>query len=147
MSSEKPPASSSAKKGQSASSGGGTKVNASKESSLAQLFTHFVGLDLIVETKQGRSYRGRLREADQYMNIVLSGSDGDNESQHQSPPPSGPPGADRHDFASLHIRGPSIRYIVFGAGVDLAACVRAGRDRERAAGDRYKRGVRKAPRK
>jgi len=145
MSSERPPpASSSAKKGQSASSGGGGKVNASKESSLAQLFTHFVGLDLIVETKQGRSYRGRLREADQYMNIVLSGSDGNNESQHRSPPPSGP-GVE--DFTSLHIRGPSIRYIVFGAGVDLAACVRAGRDRERAAGDRYKRGVRKAPRK
>ena len=142
MSSGRPPASSD-KKGQSATSGGGGKVaSRDRESSLAQLFRHFVGLDLIVETKQGRSYRGRLREADQYMNIVLSKSEG-NESPHQGPQPSGP-GVDRQDFTSLHIRGPSIRYIVFGAGVDLAACVRAGRDRERAAGDKYKRGLRKA---
>ena len=47
-------------------------------------------------------------------------------------------------FDWVHIRGPSIRYIVFGSNVDIVGTIRAGRDRERAAGDRYRRGVRKA---
>lgn len=52
--------------------------------------------------------------------------------------------ADSQSFDWVHIRGPSIRFIVFGSNVDIVGTIRAGRDRERAAGDRYKRGVRKA---
>ena len=48
------------------------------------------------------------------------------------------------EFDLVHIRGPSIRYIVFGANVDLTGVIKAGRDRERAASDKYRRGVRKA---
>ena len=48
------------------------------------------------------------------------------------------------EFDLVHIRGPSIRYIVFGANVDITGVVKAGRDRERAASDKYRRGVRKA---
>jgi len=48
------------------------------------------------------------------------------------------------DFDLVHIRGPSIRYIVFGANVDITGVIKAGRDRERAASDKYRRGVRKA---
>lgn len=47
-------------------------------------------------------------------------------------------------FDQLHIRGPSIRYIVFGNKVDIVKQIREGRDRERSAGDRYRRGVRKS---
>lgn len=47
-------------------------------------------------------------------------------------------------FDWVHIRGPSIRYIVLGANVDITGVIKAGRDRERAAGDKYKRGIRKA---
>ena len=51
-------------------------------------------------------------------------------------------------FDLVHIRGPTIRYIVFGRpSVDITGVVKAGRDRERAAGDKYRRGVRKAPRR
>lgn len=77
------------------------------------------------------------------MNLVLSrtlgGSSGG--SSAKSTNASGLAG---ESFDWVHLRGPTIRYIVFGANVDLAAIIRAGRDRERAAGDKYKRGVRKA---
>jgi len=53
-------------------------------------------------------------------------------------------GSDGTQFDLVHIRGPTIRYIVFGAKVDITGVVKAGRDRERAAGDKYKRGIRKA---
>jgi hypothetical protein len=48
-------------------------------------------------------------------------------------------------FDWVHIRGPTIRYIVFGANIDLAGVIKAGKDRERAASDKYRRGIRKAP--
>jgi small nuclear ribonucleoprotein (snRNP)-like protein len=40
--------------------------------SLAPLIRHFTGLHLTVETKSGKHYRGELKEADDYMNLVLS---------------------------------------------------------------------------
>ncbi len=45
----------------------------------------------------------------------------------------------------IHVRGSTIRYVIFGANVDVSGVIRAGRDRERSAGDRYRRGVRKGP--
>ncbi|KAL9188745.1 hypothetical protein ACHAXT_007123 [Thalassiosira profunda] len=106
------------------------------EANLAPLLRHFVGIDVIVETKTGRTFKGRLREADAYMNLVLA-----------RPPKSsegGQPPSSEEQFDWVHIRGPTIRYIVFGASVDIPGVIRAGRDRERAAGDKYRRGVRKA---
>ena len=47
-------------------------------------------------------------------------------------------------FDLVHIRGPSIRYIVFGPDVDITGVIKAGRDRERAASDKSRRGIRKA---
>ena len=119
---------------------------------IASLLRHFVGLELIVETKYGRTFRGRLREADSYMNLVLSQTVTQSE-RHQkvyltSFDCEGPAAFDGNGerFDWIHIRGPTIRYIVFGPNVDLAGIIRAGRDRERSAGDKYKRGIRK-PRK
>ncbi len=112
-------------------------------SSLAPLLRHFVGIELIVETKNGRTFKGRLREADAFMNLVLSrtlgGSSGCSDAKATDAS-----GVAAENFDWVHIRGSTIRYIVFGANIDLAAIIRAGRDRERAAGDKYKRGVRKA---
>lgn len=51
---------------------------------------------------------------------------------------------DAKHFDFVHIRGPKIRYIAFGSNVDIVGVIRAGRDRERAAGDKYKRGIRKS---
>ena len=146
------------------------------ESNLAPLLRHFAGIDVIVETKQGRSIRGRLREADAYMNLVLDNiqrrqqrqlrrqqrrrgasssyaarsSSDEKEQQHYGDDDGdddGDDGGAEEEFDWVHVRGPTIRYVVFGAGVDVAGVIRAGRDRERAAGDRYRRGVRKAPAK
>ena len=120
--------------------------NTTKSESLAPLLRHFVGIDIIVETKQGRTFRGRLREADAYMNLVLSRTTskttkGNTQVPAGSPSDGTPSGL---EFDLVHIRGPSIRYIVFGANVDIVGVIKAGRDRERAAGDKYRRGIRKA---
>lgn len=70
------------------------------------------------------------------MNLVLA-RDTTSANIHQCP-------QDVILFDQLHIRGPSIRYIVFGNKVDIVKQIREGRDRERSAGDRYRRGVRKS---
>ena len=131
----------------------------SSDSTLAPLLRHFVGIDLIVETKQGRTFRGTLREADTYMNLVLSRnisqqSNNNNVTKSKLLPSeqSLTDGALASEqlqlrFDLVHIRGPTIRYIVFGPSVDITGVIKAGRDRERAAGDKYRRGVRKAPRR
>ena len=131
----------------------------SSDSTLAPLLRHFVGIDLIVETKQGRTFRGTLREADAYMNLVLS-RNASQQSKNNNVNKSNLPSSEQSDltdgtsseqllqFDLVHIRGPTIRYIVFGRpSVDITGVVKAGRDRERAAGDKYRRGVRKAPRR
>jgi small nuclear ribonucleoprotein (snRNP)-like protein len=110
---------------------------------LAPLLRHFVGIDIIVETKQGRKFKGRLMEADAYMNLILSRNNTVLTSTGETTDEDGVD--DEETFNWIHIRGPTIRYIIFGANVDIPGVIRAGRDRERSAGDRYKRGVRKAP--
>ena len=74
------------------------------------------------------------------MNLVLSKSQEGNKGSECD----GAAGAAEESFDWVHIRGPSIRYIVFGSDVDIISVIKAGRDRERVAGDRYKRGVRKS---
>lgn len=76
-------------------------------------------------------------EADAYMNLVLSRDTTQTEVVTSNE-------EEILTFNQLHIRGPSIRYIVFGSDVDIVKQIREGRDRERSAGDRYRRGVRKA---
>ncbi len=62
-----------------------------------------------------------------------------------NPPPFGNDGCELEErFGLVHIRGRSIRYIVFGPDVDITGVIKAGRDRERAASDKYRRGTRKA---
>lgn len=121
-----------------------SSTDSSSAGLLAPLLRHFVGIDIIVETKQGRKFKGRLKEADAYMNLILSrnntlltGETTDDDDDGAAD--------DEETFNWIHIRGPIIRYIIFGANVDIQGVIRAGRDRERAAGDRYRRGVRKAP--
>ena len=118
-----------------------TSKSSSTDTSLAPLLRHFVGIPLIVETKQGRTFRGILREADAYMNLVLSRTTNKGNKTSTS---STEGSLASEEFDLVHIRGPSIRYIVFGANVDITGVIKAGRDRERAASDKYRRGVRKA---
>ena len=119
----------------------------STDNDLAPLLRHFIGIDLIVETKQGRTFRGRLREADPYMNLVLSRTTAQAKKNNQrgqgSTHASVGEGDTGEQFDWVHIRGPSIRYIVFGANIDVTGVIKAGRDRERSAHDKYQRGIRK----
>lgn len=114
------------------------------DANLATLLRYFVGIDLIVETKHGRSLKGSLVSADQFMNIVLKNRQKETLTTSATTATTTNTGG-TESFDWVHIRGPTIRYIVFGANIDLAGVIKAGKDRERAAGDKYRRGIRKAP--
>ena len=113
------------------------------DANLATLLRYFVGIDLIVETKHGRSLKGSLVSADR-MNIILKNRQKETLTTSATTPTDTNTGG-TESFDWVHIRGPTIRYIVFGANIDLAGVIKAGKDRERAAGDKYRRGIRKAP--
>ncbi len=114
------------------------------DANLATILRYFVGIDLIVETKHGRSLKGSLVSADQYMNIVLKNRQKEALNTSATTTTNTNTGG-TESFDWVHIRGPTIRYIVFGANIDLAGVIKAGKDRERAASDKYRRGIRKAP--
>lgn len=113
------------------------------DANLAPLLRYFVGIDLIVETKHGRSFKGALISADQYMNLVLKRVD----KKKRKEATTATTADEQETFDWVHIRGPTIRYIVFGANLDIAGVIKAGKDRERAASDKYRRGIRKGPKK
>jgi U6 snRNA-associated Sm-like protein LSm2 len=87
-------------------------------------------MELAVELKTGRIYRGVLSSADDFMNVMLDDAVMSNESTHPR-------------LSHVHIRGATIRYVHFPDDADLAAFVRAGIDRERSAVSKYQRGIRK----
>lgn len=99
-----------------------------RHKSLASLLRFFEGMELAVELKTGRIYRGVLSSADDFMNIMLDDAVVSNEST---------------PLAHVHIRGRSIRYIQFPGDADLPAFIRSGIDRERSAANKYQRGIRK----
>lgn len=112
--------------------------------SLCSLLHYFVGVELAAETKTGRIYKGTLSTADEYMNLTLDdahlqqkvASDKKNQVQQQSGK------SEPLLLTSVHIRGPTIRYIHFPDDLDLTAVIRAGMDRERSATQKYTRGKR-----
>jgi small nuclear ribonucleoprotein (snRNP)-like protein len=114
------------------------------DANLATLLRYFVGIDLIVETKHGRSLKGSLVSADSW-NIVLKNRQKEALTTSATTTTTTTNTGGTESFDWVHIRGPTIRYIVFGANIDLAGVIKAGKDRERAASDKYRRGIRKAP--
>jgi small nuclear ribonucleoprotein (snRNP)-like protein len=116
---------------------------------LTPLIRYFVGLELWVELKNGKSYNGYLQEGDDDMNLVLTTSTNasnnpesnmnNTSSIHAS---SINDESDTFKYSKLHIRGSSIRYIHFPDNVDLAVLIKIGIDRQRAATDKYTRGKR-----
>lgn len=99
-----------------------------RHKSLASLLRFFEGMELAVELKTGRIYRGVLSWSDDFMNVMLDDAVMSNEST---------------PLSHVHIRGATIRYVHFPDDADLAAFVRAGIDRERSAVSKYQRGIRK----
>jgi small nuclear ribonucleoprotein (snRNP)-like protein len=110
---------------------------------LSPLLKFFVGLELSVELKNGRKFHGMLDSSDNLMNLVLTRA-----ARGYPPTNSHPPVHQTLDtpleYNMLHIRGASIRYIIFPKRVDLPKLIKLGMDREREAKDRYARGKRPA---
>ena len=102
----------------------------SRHKSLASLLRFFEGIECSIELKSGKIYKGYLSSADEAMNIEL-----DDVSVSNSKEPS--------RLAHVHIRGSNIRYIHFPDDADLHGSIKSGIDRERAAANKYKRGLRK----
>jgi small nuclear ribonucleoprotein (snRNP)-like protein len=109
-------------------------ANGRHQKTLCSLLQYFEGVELSVELKTGRIYRGTLASADDYMNLAL-----DNAIQIEPPPSRN---GDPEMLISCHIRGPNIRYIHFPDYLDLGRVIRMGKDRERAAAQKYKQGTR-----
>jgi small nuclear ribonucleoprotein (snRNP)-like protein len=135
------------------------KKNANQFKTLTPLLRFFVGLELRVELKNGKSYHGFLHESDDDMNVTLSTSntssnieenmldpprdDGDNNDIRGSNIPcNNNEQLGAFQFSKMHIRGSSIRYIQFPDNVDLPLLIKIGLDRKRAAHDKYARGKR-----
>jgi small nuclear ribonucleoprotein (snRNP)-like protein len=97
-----------------------------RHTSLSSLLRFFEDTELTVETKKGKFYRGILSSSDEAMNLTLDDCF-DQESR----------------LANVHIRGSTIRYIHFPNQTDLSGVIRSGIDREKAAANKYKRGLRK----
>lgn len=125
-------------------------------STLTPLLRHFIGLELRVELKTGRSYFGFLDDSDDDMNLTLSSVPtcetaesschrGDERMTKEDPTGSREEGENDmgiFNFSKLHIRGSSIRYVQFPDNADLPAMIRIGLDRKRAAEAKYSRGKR-----
>ena len=167
-------------------------------STLTPLIRHFIGLELRVELKNGRSYYGYLEDCDDTMNLTLSSSsslssslssceetttspsfasnvtsnshiasidktdqnndeikirnskkkelssnaNATNENENDDEEENDAISMGIFQFSKIHIRGSTIRYIQFPDNADLAALIRIGFDRKRAAQDKYARGKR-----
>jgi small nuclear ribonucleoprotein (snRNP)-like protein len=120
-------------------------------STLGSLLTYMEGIELIVELKTGRRFRGTLSSADDYMNLTLDDAEeqGGGKPGKKKADCSSTGGASTTELTSdniltaLNIRGSNIRYIHFPDNADLSSLVRTGVERERSAANKYNRGVRK----
>ena len=91
-------------------------------------------MELIIELKTGRRYRGTLSSADDAMNLGLENPSEEGQETSQS---------DINNMLMMNIRGSNIRCIHFPDNADLKGTVSSGIERERAASNKYKRGKRK----
>jgi len=136
-----------------------------KYRTLGSLLRHFEGVDGVrIELKTGKIYGGTLSSIDASMNATL-----ENVTSSSSPPsprkPRPLPAPTNDDpacaaaasnnerqespqpppklMSTVSIRGSLIRYVHLPDDVDPAAAVERGRERERAAANKYRRGVRR----
>jgi small nuclear ribonucleoprotein (snRNP)-like protein len=108
-----------------------------KQTNLSSILKYFIGLEIAVELKNGRIYRGILHESDDnHMNLVLR-----DVNMHESHKIGYNDGSDI-DYSLLQIRGSMIRYIQFPDDADLPQLVKMGMNRVKAASDKYNRGKR-----
>ena len=107
-----------------------TSKKTRRHKSLASLLRYFEYVEVSIELKTGKIYTGILSSSDDSMNIQLDDCKVTNQQTQTR-------------LAHVHIRGSTIRYIHFPDDTDLTSLIRSGIDRERAAANKYKRGLRK----
>jgi len=153
----------------SSTSTAGARNTTTEHKTLGSLLHYWVGLQVAVELKTGGNniYKGILASADHDMTVTLEGCTVSRSLPALYPPPHKGTGTskksierdDRNDQSdssnninkskkilhSVQIRGSQVRYIHFldAPMVDLALTVKRGMERERAAAQKYKRGVRR----
>jgi len=117
---------------------------------LGSLLRYFEGLDIAVELKTGKIYQGTLVAADQDMTVTLDDCTVSRTLPSYAKQQSGDHKNNDNNSSvsillhSVQIRGSQVRYIHFlDPSLDLALTVKRGMDRERAASQKYKRGIRK----
>ena len=119
---------------------------------LGSLLRYWEGLHVAVEVKtNGRLYSGTLAAADHDMTVTLHDCTVTRSLPAlQQPHPQSQqnnkntPTTNNNKLPSVQIRGSQVRYIHFlDHNVNLAAVVQQGVERERAAAQKYKRGIRK----
>ncbi|KAL7565013.1 hypothetical protein ACA910_020725 [Epithemia clementina (nom. ined.)] len=129
------------------------------QQTLGSLLRHFVDMHLTIELKNGKQYRGILSSAEDTMSLILAEAVelSRNIRSHHSRPKKPNATSDNNDhnhvntsssgnnnyLPTLLIRGSTIRYIHFPDHCNLASVVKAGKERERAAANKYQRGIRK----
>jgi len=116
------------------------KKTPGKHKSLCNLLHYFVGVDLSVELKTGRIYKGSLSSADAFMNLELD--DATIETSWRASKNNQQSSSTTLLLKSVHIRGSNIRYLHFPDDLDFIAVIRAGMDREQSASAKYQRGKR-----
>ena len=147
------------------------KQPGSNKASLSSLLRYMEGMELIVELKTGRRYRGTLSSADDAMDLILNNCTEVGKQTSSSSSSSSSQGEESTITASttnnnnnnnnnsgneetnilkissldamMSIRGSNIRCIHFPDNADLKGTVASGIERERAASNKYKRGKRK----
>jgi small nuclear ribonucleoprotein (snRNP)-like protein len=110
---------------------------------LGSLLRYWEGLHVAVEVKtNGRLYSGTLAAADHDMTVTLHDCTVTRSLPALQQPH--PQSQQNNKLPSVQIRGSQVRYIHFlDHNVNLAAVVQQGVERERAAAQKYKRGIRK----
>ena len=134
------------------------KQPGNSKASLSSLLRYMEGMEVIVELKTGRRYRGTLSSADDAMDLILDSCSEEGKKTSSSSQEGKSTTSNNNDDddqeeknifktssldAMMNIRGSNIRCIHFPDNADLKGTVASGIERERAASNKYKRGKRK----
>ena len=135
------------------------KQPGNSKGSLSSLLRYMEGMEVIVELKTGRRYRGTLSSADDAMDLILDSCSEEGKQTSSSSSQEGKSTTSNNNNdddqeeknifkpssldAMMNIRGSNIRCIHFPDNADLKGTVASGIERERAASNKYKRGKRK----
>jgi small nuclear ribonucleoprotein (snRNP)-like protein len=128
----------------STAAGSGTAAASGRKKSnthrtLGSLLRHFVGQQLRVELKTGRTYSGQLESSEESLSLTLT----DAVLLQQYSSSTNNPQPSSSVLSIVSIRGSLIRCIHFPDDLDLTLVVKQGLEREASARKKYQRVTRK----